>query len=179
MHSKVMPRTNISKAYYQYLVNDIEHDPLVKRTTLMAVCFLSAISIFAGSLAWFARTHPGNLVRTSATVSYLSSGRTDNIGSVSTFATFNFETKDGVVYRVRQQVENQQLALNQKITVGYSPLNPAYARILTDNSLPVISFSLWVLPFAMMAGLMILALFRHHKRQVEIWQAAEAANVSE
>ncbi|MBA2279033.1 hypothetical protein H0V99_01140 [Candidatus Saccharibacteria bacterium] len=174
-----MPKTNISKRQYHNLVDDIEHEPLVRHTTLAAACLLAAMCILAGSLAWFAKSHPGNLIRTTGTVSNVTSGLTDRLGTVTTFATFDFETREGKNYSVRQPTGNVIPKLNQDIPIGYNPLNPAYARNLSDTQPPLSSVGFWSVPFILMGWLILIALFRHHTRQVEIWKAAEAADADD
>ena len=175
-----MPKTNISKAYYRHLVNVIEHDPLIRHSTLSVACLIAAICVLTGALLWFAKTNPGNLVQTDATVSSISTGKTDGFGTVSTFVTFDFKTRNGTEKQVRQQA-NDGLAYSegQRIKVGYHPRNPSYARNLHDNSPGAVSIALWCAPFVLMLWFTFVALFRHHSRQVEIWNAAEAAEADD
>lgn len=180
MHAHYAPKTNISKAYYKHVVDQIEHDPLVKHSTFAVVCLIAASCILAGGLLWFAKTTPGNLVRTPATVRTVSEGRTDNIGTVSTFVSFDFVTKDGDSKTVRQQTNDGLLYQSgQSIIIGYHPKNPNYARNLTDNRPPVTAIVLWLVPIGMFIWLGFIAAFRFHARQVEIWNAAEAADADE
>jgi hypothetical protein len=175
-----MPKTNISKAYYRQIVDTIEHEPLIEHTTLSIVCFIAALSVLAGSLLWFAKTNPGNLVQTSGTVSALSTGRSDASGTISTFVSFDFTTKDGKALTVRQRTtDGLDYEVGQAIKVGYFPDNPNFARNLRDNRPDQLSLLLWSVPFVLMIWLTFVALFRHHARQVEIWQAAEAADSDE
>ncbi len=177
MHAKIAPKTNISKAYYKHLVDQIEHDPLIKHSTLSVACFIAAICVLLGALIWFAKANPGNLIQTTGTVTGISSGRTDATGTVSTFITFDFETHDGQDKSVRTAVsDGLEYHEGQNIRVGYFPANPNYARNLHDNRPKAVSVVLWSVPFAFMIWLTFVALFRHHQRQVEIWNAAEAAN---
>lgn len=180
MHANYAPKTNISKAYYQHLVDDIEHDPLIKHSTLSVVCFVALFAVLAGALIWFAKSNPGNLIQTTATVSNISSGKTDAIGTVSTFISFDFTTRDGQAKTVRQQTtDGLEYQEGQTIRVGYHPKNPNYARNLHDNRPDPISVVLWCVPFALMIWLTFVALFRHHARQEEIYRAAEAADSDE
>lgn len=177
MHTKVAPGTNISRAYYKLIVEDIEHDPLIKHSTLSVACLVAAICVLLGSLIWFAKTHPGNLIRTNGSISSISSGKTDAIGTVSTFVTFDFKTREGKDYSVRQQTnDGLNYSQGQSINVGYNPKNPNYARNLHDNRPSRIVLALWLVPFYLMLWFTLVALFRHHARQVEIWKAAEAAD---
>jgi len=177
MHARILPKTNISKVYYKQLVDEIEHDPLIKPSTLSVVCFIAIICLLSGAIIWFAKFNPGNLIQTTATVTSISSGKTDSYGTVSTFITFDFKTRDGNSKSVRQQVsDGLTYTLDQQIRVGYHPKNPNYARNLNDNRPDRISIILWCIPFVLMIWLTFVALFRHHARQVEIWNAAEAAD---
>lgn len=180
MHARVAPKTNISKAYYQTLVDDIEHDPLIKHTTLSVACLVAAICVLSGAIIWFAKLNPGNLVQTSARITTINTGKTGSTGTVSTFITFDFTARGNQQKSVRQQVSNGlEYKEGQSIKIGYHPKNPNYARNLNDNRPPDVSVVLWCVPFALMIWLTLLALFRHHARQVEIWQAAEAAEAEE
>ena len=67
----------------------------------------------------------------------------------------------------------------QTIPVGYHPVNNFYVRNLRDNRPPETSFYFWIVPFLLMVWFFFVALFRHHERQVEIWEAAEAADADE
>lgn len=175
-----MPKTNISKAYYTQLVDDIEHDPLIRRSTLSVACLIAAICVLSGALVWFAKSTPGNLIKTEATVSGVSTGKTDSLGTLSTFISFDFKTRNGETKTVRQQVtDGLSYQQGQAITVGYHPKNPNFARNLQDNRPGMASLVLWSVPFLLMIWLTFVALFRHHARQVEIWQAAEAAEADE
>jgi len=177
MQARIMPKTNISKAYYKQLVDKIEHDPLIKRTTISVACLVAAICVLSGSLLWFTKSNPGNLVQTNAVVTSISSSKTNGIGAVTTFITFNFKTSDGVDKSVRQPAnDGLRYTEGQNIKIGYHPSNPNYARNLNDNRPNQLSVLLWTVPFILMIWLTFVALFRHHKRQVEIWQAAEAAD---
>lgn len=177
MHANYAPKTNISKAYYNHLVDEIEHDPLIRHSTLTVACMVAAICVLSGALLWFAKSNPGNLIQTNATVTGISSGKTDAIGMVSTFVTFDFTTRDGTEKSVRQQA-NDGLAYHegQRIKIGYHPRNPNYARNLNNNRPDLASIVLWCVPFALMIWLTFVALFRHHARQEEIYRAAEAAD---
>ncbi len=180
MHGKLAAKTNISKAQYEHIVEDIEHDPLIKRSTLTVAAFLAAIAILLGSLIWFARSNPGNLVMTNGTVTGISSGRTDTLGNETTFVTFDFKTRQDESRTVRQPaLKGVDYRVGQNIKIGYHPKNSNYARLLNDNRPPEASLWLWVVPFLLMIWLIFVALFRHHARQVEIWNAAEAADAKE
>ncbi len=180
MHARVMPKTNISKVYYKQLVDDIEHDPLIKHTTVSVACLIAAICVLAGALIWFAKFNPGNLTQTSGEVTNVSSGRTDSIGTIGTFITFDFETNDGQAKSVRQQInDGMKYSTGQTIKVGYFTDNPNYARNLNDNRPDRISIFLWIMPIILASWLGFVALLRYHARQVEIWDAAEAAEVDE
>lgn len=177
---KIYPKTNISKAYYKHLVDNIEHDPLVKHSTLSVACLVAAVCVLAGALIWFAKTNPGNLIQTNATITNISTGKTDTVGTLSTFITFDFETKQGEKKSVRQQtLDGLNYTEGQSIKIGYHPHNPNYARNLNDNRPPAISIALWSTPFVFMIWFIFIAIFRHHQRQVVIWQAAEAADADE
>lgn len=178
--SRVAPKTNISKAYYKHLIDNIEHDPLVRHSTITVACLLAAISIFAGLLVWFTKSNPGNLLYTTGTISNVTSGKIDDYGNESTFITFDFQTRHGESKSVRQ-IANDGLTYQneQQIKIGYHPANPNYARNLNDNRPPTASLLLWLTPFAMIIWFSFVALFRHHKRQVDIWDAAEAAGIDE
>lgn len=178
--SRVAPHTNISRAYYKHIIDSIEHDPLVRHSTLAVTCLIAAICVLLGSLIWFAKSNPGNLIYTTGTISHITSGKTDAYGNESTFITFDFATEQGEDKSVRQ-IANDGLVYEtgQEIKVGYHPANPNYARNLHDNRPPVASALLWLFPFALIIWFIFVALFRHHKRQVEIWNAAEAAGVDE
>lgn len=177
---KIYSKTNISKAYYKHLVDTIEHDPLVRHTTMTVGCMLAAIAILLGSIIWFAQSNPGNLIQTTGKVTNISSGKTDTTGTISTFITFDFKTREGEGKSVRQ-VTNDGLAysLDQSIRVGYHPKNPNYARNLHNTQPPLISLGLWSVPFILMIWFLFIALFRHHQRQQVIWAAAEAANTDD
>lgn len=180
MYSRPHPKTNISRAYYKHLINTIEHDPLVRHTTMTVACMFAAICILLGGLIWFARSNPGNLIQTNATVTNISNGKTDSIGTVSTFITFDFTTREGEQKTVRQIAsDGLEYHEGQSIKVGYHPKNNSYARNLNDNRPPVVSQALWVVPFVLMIWFIFIALFRYRKRQEIIWQAAEAANISD
>lgn len=177
MRPRIAPKTNISKAYYRHLVDQIEHDPLVRRSTLSLACFVAAICVLLGCLVWFANTHPGNLVRVPASVTGLSSGRTDNFGTITTFVTFDFKTRDGRQVSARQPAEpGRDFSEGQAFMAGYSPKNPNFARIIPDNRPPQSAVWLWLVPFYFLLWFLLVALHRHHQRQVVIWQAAEAAD---
>lgn len=177
MHGNFAPKTNISRKYYKKIVNNIEHDPLIRRSTLSVACFIAAIAVLLGALIWFARTNPGNLIQTTGTVTGISTGKTDVIGTTTTFITFNFTTREGEQKSVRQPAsKGLEFETGHTIRVGYHPKNPSYARNLADNRPPQISLFLWSTPFLLMIWFIFVALFRHRNRQIEIWQAAEAAN---
>lgn len=179
---KIYPKTNVSRAYYRHIVNSIEHDPLIRHTTLTVACLISAICILIGSLIWYAQFNPGNLVFTSAKVTGISSGKIDTQGNTSTFVTFSFQTRghDPKQYSVRQVANTAiKYSENQNIRIGYHPKNPNYARDLSNTSLPFISIVLWSVPFLIMVWFIFVALIRYIKRQVLIWEAAEAANIDE
>lgn len=180
MYARPQPKTNISRAYYKHLVDSIEHDPLVRHTTMAVGCMIAVIAILLGCIIWFARSNPGNLIQTNGQVSGISSGKTDTTGKVSTFITFDFTTREGDQKSVRQRVNDGLVySEGQQIKVGYHPLNPHYARNLHNNQPPLVSLALWVVPFILMIWFIFIALFRHHDRQRIIWQAAEAANVED
>jgi hypothetical protein len=179
MHSRIKPLTNISKDQYEHLVDEVEHDPLIRHSTLTVLCLIAAISLLSGGIIWFSKTNPGNLVRSRAKITYISSGPTDNKGTITTFVTFNFKDHKDQAYMVRQPYSGPKLEVNDTLSVGYNPLNPRYARVLSDINPPLSSYMLWTLPFVMMLGTLLLALYRHHERQLEIWQAAEAADATE
>lgn len=180
MHGKVAPKTNISKVQYKHIVSDIEHDALIKSSTLAIACMVAAIAVLSGVLIWFAKTNPGNLIQTTGTVTGISSGRTDHYGTETTFVTFDFVTRGGEAKSVRQPTsDGLDYQLGQQIRVGYHPKNPNYARNLHDNRPGQMSMYLWAVPFLVMIWLIFTALFRHHARQVEIWNAAEAADIEE
>jgi len=180
MYSKPYPKTNISRAYYKHLIDSIEHDPLVRHSTMTIACMIATICILLGGLIWFAKSNPGNLVQTNGTVQSISTDKTDSIGTISTFITFGFTTRDGEQKSVRQQT-NDGLTYNngQSIKIGYHPRNPNYARNLHDNRPPLPAIALWTIPFLLMIWFVFVALFRHRKRQEIIWEAAEAANAEE
>lgn len=176
MNARIAPKTNISKAYYKHLVDSVEHDPLVRHSTLSVACLIAAMCVLLGCLMWFARANPGNLIKTDAYVTNLSSGRTDSLGTITTFVSFDFTTRDNKPISARQPApEGLSYKINDSINVGYSPKNPNYARLL-DNRPPTASIMLWFVPFYLMIWFIIVALFRHHARQVLIWKAAEAAD---
>jgi hypothetical protein len=180
MHANFAPGTNISKAYYKLVVDKIEHDPLIKHSTFSVVCLVAAISVLTGALMWFSKTNPGNLIQTQGTITSISSGKTDTVGTITTFVSFSFNTSDGKPVEVRQPAaEGLAYETGQVIPVGYFPKNPNFARNLSDKRPPAIALALWLIPFALMIWLGFLALFRHHARQVEIWEAAEAADSDE
>lgn len=180
MHANYAPKTNISPQYFKEVVDDIEHDPLIKHSTLSVACFVAVIAVLTGALIWFARANPGNLIQTTGTVSGVSSGKTDAIGTVTTFVTFDFTTHDGQAKSVRQPAnDGLEYSLGQSIRVGYHPKNPNYARNLADNRPPQVSLWLWAVPFLIMIWLTFVALFRHHARQEEIWAAAEAVDTDD
>ncbi len=181
----IHPKTNISKAYYKHLVDSIEHEPLIKHTTLSVACFVAAIVVLLGGLIWFAKSNPGNLIQTNAVVTGISSGKTDAIGTVTTFITFEFGECDmpdntPKPCSVRQPaLEGMSYTVGQNIKVGYHPKNHHYARLFNDNRPPKAAIALWTVPFIIMIWLTFVALFRHHARQVEIWNAAEAADTDD
>lgn len=174
---KVYPKTNLSRAYYKHLVDNIEHDPLVRHTTMTVACMIAAMCVLTGALVWFAKSNPGNLIQTSSVVTNVSTGKTDTVGTMTTFVTFDFETRDGQAKSVRQPA-NDGLSYKegQEIKTGYHPANPNFARNLHDNRPPAISLALWMVPFVMMIWFSFVALFRYNARQNLIWAAAEAAN---
>lgn len=174
---KIYPKTNLSKAYYRHMVNNIEHDPLVKHSTLTIACMFAAMCVLAGALIWFAKTNPGNLISTKATVTNISYGRTHTTNDETTFIIFDFKTRSGESKSVRQQAhDGLKYETGQTIRVGYHPRNPNYARNLHDNRPPQASIYLWVVPFAIMLWFIFVALLRYDKRQRLIWAAAEAAD---
>lgn len=180
MNTRVAPHTNISKAYYKHIIDNIEHDPLIRHSTVTVACLLAAISVLAGLLIWYAKFSPGNLIYTTATVTNVTSGKTDNYGKESTFITFVFNTSTGEEKAVRQVADDGlPYQTGQHIKIGYHPANPNYARNLNDNRPPAASLALWLVPAALVVWFSFVALFRHHKRQVEIWDAAEAAGIDE
>lgn len=179
----IYPKTNISRVYYKHLVDQIEHDPLIKHTTLTITGMLAAICILAGALLWFAQSNPGNLVAAKAGVTGISSGKTDAFGGSTTFVTFSFDasqpapvTNSSRVSVRQPAIEGLKYEVGQEIKVGYHPKNPNFARLLNDTRPPRLSLVFWAMPFVILIGLVFLALFRHHARQVEIWNAANAAN---
>jgi hypothetical protein len=177
MHAKVMPKTNISKRQYDHIVDEIEHDPLIKRTTLAVACMVAASCVLTGLLIWFARANPGNLIQTTGTVTGISSGLTDSYGTDTTFVTFEFKTREGDQKSVRASTsDGLKYSEGQDIRIGYHPRNPNFARNFRDNRPPQVALYLWTVPFLLMIWLIFTALFRHHARQVEIWNAAEAAD---
>ena len=177
---KIYPKTNVSKAYYKHLVNSIEHDPLVKHTTLTAACLIVAISILMGALIWYAQFNPGNLIYTSGKITSISSGKTDTQGNNSTFITFEFSTKESKQFSVRQVAnEGIKYSEGQNIRIGYHPKNPNYARDLSNTDLPFVTITLWSIPFLIMVWFIFVALLRYIKRQELIWEAAEAADINE
>lgn len=177
MYANYAPNTNISRKYYRKVVDKIEHDPLIMHSTLSLACFAAIFAVLLGALIWFAKANPGNLIQTEATVSNISTGKTDAIGTITTFVTFDFQTRDGEQKSVRQPAASGlEYHTGQSIRVGYHPDNPNYARNLHDNRPPQVSLWLWAVPFIIMIWLIFLALFRYNARQREIWDAAEAAN---
>lgn len=180
MKTRVAPHTNISKAYYKHIIDNIEHDPLIKRSTISAACLLAAICVLVGAVIWFAKSNPGNLIYTNAQISNVTSGKTDALGNETTFITFDFATREGEQKQVRQTAnDGLSYQTGQNIKVGYHPKNSNYARNLSDNRPPRISAILWLTPFVFIIWFAFVALFRHHKRQVDIWEAAEAAGIDE
>lgn len=180
MHANYAPKTNISRQYYKKVVDDIEHDPLIRFSTITVSAFIAVIAILTGGLIWFAKANPGNLIQTSGTVTNISTGRVDDVGTETTFVTFDFTTRQGEQRSVRQPAATGiEYHNGQQIRIGYHPKNANYARNLSDNRPPQLSLWLWVVPFLIMIGLTFIALFRHHARQVEIWNAAEAANTDD
>jgi hypothetical protein len=179
MTASIAPKTNISKAYYHHLIDNIEHDPLVKHSTLSIACLLAAICVLLGSLIWFAKVNPGNLIKTDAVVTNISSGRTDSVGTITSFVSFDFKTRDNIAVSARQPAPKGIFyEKDQEIVVGYNPINPNFAR-LNDDRVPIISYFLWFIPFYLMIWFIIVALFRHHSRQLLIWKAAEAADAND
>lgn len=177
MYGNYAPKTNISRRYYRKIVNDIEHDPLVKQTTLTAAAFIAVMTIMLGGLVWFAKANPGNLIQTTGTVTGISSGKTDAVGTITTFITFDFKTREGEQKSVRQPAAaGLEYHVDETIRIGYHPKNPNYARNLHDNRPPQISLWLWAVPFVLMIWFIFVALFRFNARQQEIWRAAEAAD---
>lgn len=177
---KIYPKTNISKAYYRHLVDSIEHDPLVRHSTITIAGMVAAICILLGCLIWYSGFNPGNLIQTKAKVVSVSNGRTDaNSLLTSDFVTFEFNTKgkDEQTYKVRQIANpGTSYQKDQIINIGYHPKNPNYARNLSDTRVPFISIVLWTFPFIIMLWFILVALLRYIKRQELIWQAAEAAD---
>lgn len=177
MYGNYAPNTNISEEYYRKIISRIEHDPLIRTSALTAAAFVAIIAIMLGGLIWFAKVSPGNLIQTSGTVTGISTGKTDAIGTVTTFVTFDFKTREGKDLSVRQpSAPGLQYREGQEIRIGYHPKNPNYARNLHDNRPPQISLWLWAVPFVIMIWLIFTALFRYRVRQQEIWDAAEAAD---
>lgn len=183
MQAKVYPKTNISKVYYQHLVDQIEHDPLIKHTTLTVAGMLAAICILSGALLWYIQSNPGNLIQSTAKVTGISSGKTDTLGNTTTFISFEFDSKDpapvsnATHLSVRQPaIKGLEYAEGQQVKVGYHPKNPNFARLLNDTRPPRLSVAFWAVPVVILIWLVFVALFRHHARQVRIWDAAEAAN---
>lgn len=177
---KIYPKTNLSKAYYRHLVNNIEHDPLVRHSTLVIACMIAAICILLGVLMWFAKINPGNLITTGATITHISQGKTHSANDTTTFVIFDFKTREGEQKTVRQQVKDGlTYEQDQTIRVGYHPKNPNYARILHDNRPPQAALYLWAVPFAIMLWFVFVALLRYQKRQRLIWAAAEAADIDD
>lgn len=178
-HHKIHPKTNISRAYYKHLINTIEHDPLVRHTTLTIACMCAAMCVLLGTLLWYAKSNPGNLVQAQATITNVSSD-THQVARALNFITFTFNTRAGEQKSVRQQVlPNTEYAQGQTIRIGYHPKNPNFARNLSDIPPPTASLYLWATPFVLMVWFTIVALFRYEKRQQIIWDAAEAADVNE
>jgi len=179
MHIQHKSKVNISRNTYEQIVDEIEHDPLIRRTTIYATTLTAAICVLTGLLLWYVLLHPAKLIRTTGTVSSINSGRTDNIGTVTTFITFDFKTSDGQAKSVKAPVTNgHTYTAGDPLSVGYSPLNPNYARNLSHIKPPRISVVLWTIPFLLLIWFGFVALFRHHARQVEIWDAAEAAKIA-
>lgn len=177
MYGNYAPKTNISRKYYRKIVNDIEHDPLIKLSTLSVACFMAVIAVTLGGLIWFAKASPGNLIQTSGTVTNISTGRTDDIGTMTTFITFDFTTREGEPKSVRTPTYSGiEYEVGHTIRAGYHPKNPNFARNLSDNRPPPVSIYLWAVPFLLMIWFIFLALFRYSRRQQEIWDAAEAAD---
>lgn len=178
MNHKVGKKTNISKRQYRKIVSEIEHDSLIKRSTLSVAAFVAVASILTGTLMWYAQISPGNLVRATGTVTGISSGLADAKGTVNNYITFDFRTKGGQERTVRS-ITNDGLSysVGQEISIGYHPLNPNYARNLHNDRPPVASYYLWSLPFVLMVWFAGLAIVRFRMRQEDIWNAAEAADV--
>ncbi len=180
MYGNYAPKTNISRKYYRQIVEDIEQDPLIKHSTLSAACFFAVIAVLLGGLIWFARANPGNLIQTTGTVTHISTGHTDDIGTVTTFITFDFVTREGEQKSVRTPTASGiAYEVGHTIRAGYYPKNPNYARNLADNRPPQEALYLWAIPFLIMIWLVFVALFRYSKRQQEIWDAAEASDSEE
>lgn len=174
---KIYPKTNISKTYYKHLVDNIEHDPLVRHSTLTVACMIAAISVLLGTLIWFAKANPGNLIQSKGTITSISTGKVDDIGTIGTFVLFDFKTKDNQQISARQPAnDGLEYKVGQEINVGYHPRNPNYVRNLNDNTPPQISFFLWFAPFVLMIWFIFVAGIRYTNRQRLIWDAAEAAD---
>jgi hypothetical protein len=181
MHIKRKAKVNISPKMYDQIVNEIEHDPLIKRSTLVIAGLLSFIAVLFGLLIWYAPMHPAKLVRTNGTVMNLNSGKTDTQGTVTTFITFSFAASDGRKVSVKAPITSKYTGyrVGDSLLVGYSPLNPNYARNLSHILPPRLSIVLWAAPFVMFFWFGVVALARHHTRQEEIFFAAEAAGIKE
>lgn len=180
MHIRHKSKVNISPSTYHQIVEEIERDPLIRRTTVYAAFLTSAICVLTGLLMWYVLLHPAKLVHTSGTVTAINSGKTDVQGTVTTFIAFDFKTADGQAKSVKAPVTNGHVyETGDALTIGYSPLNPNYARNLSHINPPRVSVLLWTAPFIIAVWFGFVALFRHHARQMEIWDAAEAANIRE
>lgn len=176
MYGNYAPKTNISRAYYRKIVDKIEHDPLIKHSTLSLACFTAVIAVLLGGIIWFAKLNPGNLIQTSGTITGISTGLTDDIGTITTFVTFDFTTREGEQKSARARTHSGvEYKVGHSIRAGYYPKNPNYARNLSDNRPPQPSIYLWSVPFLIMIWLIFVALFRYSKRQQAIWDAAEAS----
>lgn len=176
---KVGKKTNISKKQYKKLVAEIERTPLVSPTALTAVAFIAIASLLAGALIWFAKTTPGNLIKTTGTVTSVTGGLIDATGTKQTYVNYSFQTHDGQAVTARQPAGELSYESGQTISVGYHPKNPNYTRNLSDNTPPAFSLYLWTLPGLLAAGLVAVAGWHYRQRQELIWDAAEAADVNE
>lgn len=178
MNHKVGKKTNISKRQYRKIVSEIENDSLIKRSTLSVAAFAAVAAVLTGTLIWFAQISPGNLIRATGTVTSISSGLADAKGTINTYVIFDFRTKEGEEKTVRS-ITNDGLnyTVGQKISIGYHPSNPNYARNLHNDRPPVVSYYLWSIPLVLLVWFSGLAIVRFRMRQEDIWNAAEAADV--
>jgi hypothetical protein len=178
MYIKRRAKVNISKEMYEQIVRSIEHDPLIRRSTLIAAGLFAGVAILTGLMLWFVLLHPAKLVRTSGTVTSVNSGKTDALGTVTTFINFRFTPAGRAPVTVKAPVTNGHIYTpGNTLTIGYSPLNPNYARNLSHTAPPKLSFVLWAVPPLLAFWFGVVALVRHHERQEQIYAAAEAAGV--